>query len=358
MVAYRAARANNRNRLLHMKQQKLDLNGIAVFNKVAGAGSFSAAARELGMPRATVSRIVARLEAALGAQLFYRNTRRVELTELGRAYHEAAAEGLGLIGAAGEAVMAARAEPSGLLRVSAPINFGTMSLIPWISEFLDAHKQVRISLRLVDDKIDPLAERLDLAILTGPQPDSSYRSRRLAASSLILVASPAYVARRGAPERLDSLVAHDFVLFSSDLGKEAWSLDGPEGRVEITVSGRVNVKGPHAELSAALCGLGIALLPAVVTAPYIETGELVQVLPGYGRQSGTITAVFPANRHQPAALRALLDFLVARMAEREPARPFLAGQLQTSRSESCCWPGRASRGETSKICFRDEHGDG
>jgi len=333
MQAYRVTRGDNQDRLLRMEQQRLDLNDIAVFNRVAAAGSFSAAARELGMPRATISRIVARLEAALGAQLLYRSTRRVELTELGRAYHEATAEGLRLVGAAGEAVIAARAEPSGLLRVSAPINFGTMSLIPWISEFLDAHQKVRISLRLVDERIDPLAERLDLAILAGPQPDSSHLSRRLAVSSLILVASPAYIARRGVPERLDSIAAHDFVLFSSDLGSETWSLDGPEGRVEVTVSGRVNVRGPHAELSAALCGLGIALLPAVVTAPYIETGELVQVLRGYGRQGGTITAVFPANRHQPAALRALLDFLVARMAEREPARPFLAGRLQAGRPD-------------------------
>jgi len=308
-----------------VRQQRLDLNDVAIFNRVATAGSFSAAARELGLPRATVSRIIARLEAALGAQLLYRTTRRVELTELGRAFHENTAKGLDLIETAGEAVIAARAEPAGLLRISAPINFGTMLLSPWVAEFLEAHPKIRISLRLVDDQIDPLAERLDLAILTGRQPDSSHLSRRLSASSLILVASPAYIARRGKPEGLKSLATHDFVLFSSDKGSETWSLDGPEGRVDVTVSGRVHVKGPHAELRAALCGLGIAMLPTAVTAPYIERGELEQVLPGYGRHDGTITAVFPANRHQPAALRAFLDFLVAKMAERESSRPLLSG---------------------------------
>lgn len=321
MPAYRDARRDNREKLLSSMQQRIDLNDVAVFNRVAAAGSFSAAARELDMPRATVSRIVARLEAALGAQLLYRTTRRVVLTELGRSFHEAASEGLGLVRAAGEAVMAARAEPSGLLRVSAPINFGTMLLIPWIAEFLNAHPKVRISLRLADEPIDPLAEGLDLAILTGPQPDSSHLSRRLAASSLILVASPAYLARRGVPEGMDSVVDHDFVLFSSDRESEKWSLDGPEGRAEITVSGRIHVRGPHAELRAALCGLGIALLPAAVTAPYIAAGELVQVLPDYGRRGGTVTAVYPANRHQPAALRAFLDFLVAQTAGRESAQP-------------------------------------
>jgi len=213
-----------------------------------------------------------------------------------------------------------------LLRVSAPINFGTMSLIPWIPEFLAKYEKVRISLRLVDERIDPLAERLDLAILAGRQPDSSHLSRRLAISSLILVASPAYIARQGAPERLDSIAGHDFVLFSSDLGSEAWSLDGPEGRVDVMVSGRVNVKGPHAELSAALSGLGIALLPAAITVPYIERGELVHVLPAYGRQGGMITAVFPPNRHQPAALRAFVDFLVAKMAEHKSEQLLLAGR--------------------------------
>lgn len=322
---YCAGRADNRNRLLQMKQQHVDLNDVAVFTRVAEAGSFSAAARELGMPRASVSRVVARLEEAIGAQLLYRTTRRVELTELGRDYHATTAQGLGLIGAAGEAVMAARAEPAGLLRITAPINFATMSLIPWISEFLDQHGKVRISLRLVDHAVDPIVERVDLAILAGRQPDSSYLSRLLGTSSLILVASPAYLSRHPEPTTLADTGSHHFVLFSSDRNSETWTLDGPEGRVEIEVAGRINVSGPHAELSAALAGLGIALLPAAVTMPYIAAGELVQVLPTYGRQGGTISAVFPANRHQPAALRAFLDFLVAKMAERPPAKPFLAG---------------------------------
>lgn len=306
-----------------MEQQQIDLNDVAVFNRVAAAGSFSAAARDLGMPRATVSRVVARLEAAIGAQLLYRTTRRVELTELGRAYHATTAQGLGLIGAAGEAVMAARAEPAGLLRMTAPINFATMSLIPWISEFLEKHDKVRISLRLVDHAVDPIEERVDLAILAGRQPDSSYLSRRLGTSSLILVASPAYLSRHSAPVTLADAASHHFVLFSSDRSSETWTLDGPEGRVEIAAAGRINVSGPHAELSAALAGLGIALLPAAVTMPYIEAGELVQVLPTYGRQGGSISAVFPANRHQPAVLRAFLDFLVAKMTERPRAKPFL-----------------------------------
>jgi DNA-binding transcriptional LysR family regulator len=91
-------------------------------------------------------------------------------------------------------------------------------------------------------------------------------------------------------------------------------LDGPRGRVELEVSGRICVNGPHAELSAALSGLGIALLPAGAVATYLDAGELAQVLPDYGREGGVISAIFPANRHQPAALRAFLDFLAAKMS--------------------------------------------
>jgi DNA-binding transcriptional LysR family regulator len=310
---YCAGRDDSRETVLQVEQQT-DLNDIAIFGRVAETASFSAAARMLGMPRATVSRVVARLERAIGTQLLYRTTRRVELTELGREYYATTARGLALIGEAGEAVAAARAEPSGLLRVSAPINFATMNLISWVSEFLRTYEKVRMSLWLTDTAVDPIDGGVDVAILTGRQPSSTYLSRLLGSTSLILVASPEYLARRPAPASIDAASEHDFILFSSDRGSETWSLDGPDGPLEVQVTGRINVTGPHAELLAALSGLGIALLPSVVVAPYLASGELVCVLPDYGREGGMISAVFPANRHQPTALREFLEFLVARGA--------------------------------------------
>ncbi|MGO1080066.1 LysR family transcriptional regulator [Inquilinus sp. CA228] len=309
--------------MVRLKQQPPDLNDVTVFAGVAETASFTAAARTLGIPRATVSRTVARLEAAIGAQLFYRTTRKVELTEIGRAFHDLAARGLALIAEAGETAAATRSEPSGLVRVTAPINFATMALIPWLPEFLAMHPAVRIALRLTDEAVDPLDVRADLAILTGRRPDSSFLTRRLGASRLILVASPAYLGRTSEPRRLADLKDHEFILFTSDAGTETWPLDGPKGRVQVEVTGRISVRGPHAELSAALSGLGIAILPEAITRPYLDSGDLVHLLPDYGREGGEINAVFPANRHQPAALRALLDFLASKMAERSPPRPLL-----------------------------------
>lgn len=305
--------------MLPAGQQIPDLNDVAVFAQVAEAGSFTAAARTLGLPRASVSRTVARLEMAIGAQLLYRTTRKVELTDIGRNFYTTTSRGLALIAEAGEAVAASQAEPAGLLRVTAPITFATMSFIPWMREFLSLHPSVRIALRLTDTAVDPLDERADLAILTGKQPDSTYLTRRLGLSSMILVASPAYLRDHPAPRSLGDLARHDFVLFTSERGEELWALDGPDGRVEVEVRGRINVTGPHAELSAALSGLGIAILPDAMTQRYVDEGTLVRVLPAYGRKGGSINAVFPANRHQPAALRALLDFLAEKMGQQRKA---------------------------------------
>ena len=148
-----------------MEHQSPDLNDVAVFALVADKGSFTVAASALNLPRATVSRTVARLEAALDVQLLYRTTRKVELTEIGRRFRETAARGLALLAEAGEVVAAAQAQPSGLLRVTAPVNFATLSLIPWLPEFFAAHPKVRIALRLTDAPTDPLAARADIAIL-------------------------------------------------------------------------------------------------------------------------------------------------------------------------------------------------
>jgi DNA-binding transcriptional LysR family regulator len=311
-AAYRRCSRISRKTVVRLQQQ-LDLNDVAVFAEVAESGSFTVAARVLGLPRATVSRTVARLEAALGAQLLYRTTRRVALTEIGRRFHETGSRGLALIAEARAEVVAVAAEPKGLLRVSAPINFATLMLIPALPEFLAAHPKVRVALRLSDAPLDPLETRSDLAILTGRQPDSRHVTRRLGTSSLVLVASPDYLRGRPAPHDLSDLVHHDFVLFASERGVERWTLDGPDGPAELEVRGRLSVVGPHAELSAALAGLGIALLPDVVTRRYVGAGSLERILPAYGREGGVINAVFPANRHRQPALRAFLDFLVARM---------------------------------------------
>ena len=187
---------------MHLEQQKIDLNDVAVFVEVVAGGSFAAAAQKLGMPRATVSRTVARLEAAVGVQLLYRTTRRMILTDTGRQFHQTAQEGINLIAEAGSAAKQDRSEPSGLLSVSAPTGFAVASLMRWLPDFLARYPDVRLALRFVETPVDPLDLGVDVAILTGPQPDSSYMIRQLGKSRLVLVASPSYLERAGQPARV------------------------------------------------------------------------------------------------------------------------------------------------------------
>jgi DNA-binding transcriptional LysR family regulator len=170
-----------------------DLNHVALFARVVEPGSFSGAARALAMPKATISRKIAQLEADLGARLLQRTTRRITLTELGRAYYADAAQGLASIEKARERIAASQAEPTGTLRLAAPVGFGAQKLMGWIAEFLHSHEKVRIELKLTDDAVDLIGNGIDLAFRPGKLPDSSMITRRLGTSRLALVASPDYL---------------------------------------------------------------------------------------------------------------------------------------------------------------------
>lgn len=293
---------------------RIDLNHVALFTRVVEAGSFTAAARDLGIPKATVSRQVAQLEASLGARLLHRTTRKLELTPLGRVYYEQASEGIGSLDDARERIAAAQAVPSGTLRVVAPVAFGTRTLLGWIAEFLELYGEVRIELKLRDESTDPLNARADIVFRTGRLPNSSLIARKLGSSRLILVASPAYLGRKGRPERIEDMERHDCVVFGPSLDSEVWRLHGPEGWLDLPVSGRIAVEGSHAELQTALAGLGIALLPLALTSAHMREGRLEQVLPDYGVDGGELHAVYASNRHMSSALRAFLDFIAMKAA--------------------------------------------
>lgn len=289
-----------------------DLNHVALFAKVVEAGSFSAAARVLALPKATVSRKVAQLEADLGARLLQRTTRRVTPTALGRAYYEDVAKGLMSFEKAREQIAATQAEPAGTLRIAAPVGLGTQKLMGWIEEFLGIYDKVRFDLKLTDDPVDVIGEGIDLAFRPGKLPDSSLVTRRLGTSRLCLVASPAYLTRRGRPTRIEDLGTHDCIAFGPSLDNEVWRLKGPRGWREVAVHARITVDGSYAEVHAALTGLGIALLPLALIHDDLTAGRLEQVLTDYGVEGGTMNIVYPSNRHMPAALRTFIDFVVAK----------------------------------------------
>jgi DNA-binding transcriptional LysR family regulator len=298
----------------------IDLNHVRLFAKVVEAGSFSVAARALGLPKATVSRNVARLERTLGVRLMHRTTRKLELTGPGRSYYDEASRGLLRVDLANQAAAALQSVPSGTLRVTAPVEFANRYLIGWVAAFLERFASVRVELSLRDEMVDLIGERIDLAFRTGELASSSFIARKLGPARRIVLASPRYLKRRGEPRRVEDLQQHDCVVFGRALEHAAWRLDGPHGAREVPVHGRIAVDGAYAALQAAVAGLGLALLPAALAADDLRAGRLRQVLPAYGTTRGALYAVIPSNRHMSAALRAFLD-LVENKAAAMPQWP-------------------------------------
>ncbi len=290
----------------------VDLNHVSLFVKVVESGSFSTAARALGVPKATVSRQVARLEADLGVRLLHRTTRKLELTALGRGYFEEVCEGLSRLAAASEAVSATQSVPSGRIRVAAPVEFGARQLMDVLPAFLKANPRVDVELVLADGVVDLVAERVDVAFRTGQLPTSSLVARKIGPARRVLVASPEYLRARGAPRRLSDLREHDCVVFGPTLDRAVWRLDGPDGRSEVRVRGRLAVDSARAALLAACAGVGVALLPDGVAREEIDAGRLRQVLKRYAVEGGGLYLVYPSNRHPSSALRAFISFYEAR----------------------------------------------
>src|ERR1700720_1368337 len=230
--------AYNWKRLSHFWIQMLDLNDIVVFARVVEAGSFTAAARLLGMPKTTVSRRIAALEREVGVRLVQRTTRSLNMTDAGRLYYEQSSQALRTIEDANLRLAEARAEPSGTIRISAPVGFGGHFLTSAVFDFLAAYPKTKVELHLTDDTLNLVGNRIDLAFRTGILPDSTLIARKLGSTHRILCASPDYVARRGVPVASADLARHHCVIAGPSIGSAHWALDGPRGQETVAVSGR------------------------------------------------------------------------------------------------------------------------
>ncbi len=292
----------------------LDLNDIVVFARVVEAGSFTAAARLLGMPKTTVSRRVAALERAVGVRLLQRTTRSLGVTDAGRLYYEQGSRALRLIDDAHQRLAEARAEPSGTIRVSAPVGFGSGFLTATVFDVLAAYPKARVELRLTDDKLNLVENGIDLAFRTGVLPDSTLIARRFGATRRILCASPDYLARRGVPAVPSDLADHDCVIAGPSVAGASWVLDGPQGQETIMVSGRFAANEMQAVAAAALAGHGIAQLPDGIADPRVRDGRLRRVLPDYATPAGGLHAVYPSGQHLSPLVRAFIELAAARLA--------------------------------------------
>ncbi|API51280.1 LysR family transcriptional regulator [Rhizobium leguminosarum] len=291
----------------------IDLNDIMIFARVIEAGSFTAAARLLGMPKTTVSRRIAALERELGVRLLQRTTRSLNLTASGRLYYEESSQALRTIEGANLRLAEARAEPAGTIRISAPVGFGGHFLQDAIFEFLSTYPKTSVELRLTDDRLNLVESGIDLAFRTGILEDSTLIARKLGSTHRILCASHEYLARCGAPDRPDDLTRHDCVIAGQSAHAQ-WLLQGPHGQETIAVSGRFAANEMQAVMAAAIAGYGIAQLPYGVGEACIKDGRLCRVLDGYTTPAGGLYVVYPSSQHLSPLVKAFIELAARRLS--------------------------------------------
>lgn len=288
----------------------MNLNEIAVFARVVELGSFTRAAEQLGVPKSSVSRAVARLEERLGVRLLARSTRTLRLTDAGIAYHQRITAALGLIDDAEHEVAHLQDAPRGLLRITAPYDAGVGFLAEITARFTARHPGVHVETVLTSRTVDLIAEGFDLALRAGQLRDSSLIARKLGAVESRLFAAPAYLEARGTPDTPADLGRHACLLFRGQNGKARWRLDGPAGAVQVEVAGPIGADDLSFVRAAALAGGGIALLPWFLCADDVAAGRLVRVLPAYEQTGAAIYVVHPPGEHLPRRVAVFRDFLI------------------------------------------------
>jgi DNA-binding transcriptional LysR family regulator len=291
-----------------------DLEALAVFARVAEAGSFSRAAEACGLSKATVSKIVARLEARLGTTLFHRTSRRLSLSETGRALAARAAAILAEAEAVEAEVMDQAAAPRGRVRLTAPMSFGLKHVGPLLPDFLSAYPDISVELELSDQMVDLVAGGFDAALRIGVLEDSSLKARRLREVKIFATAAPAYLDRHGRPETPADLRTHACFSYAYFASGARWRFLHPDGRDEtVLVSGPLTVNNSEALLPALLAGHGVAVQPDFMIGDAVEAGRLERVLPEWSLPSVALHVVTPPSSHRPSKVTALLDFLAARL---------------------------------------------
>ncbi|MGE0714870.1 MAG: LysR family transcriptional regulator [Alphaproteobacteria bacterium] len=289
------------------------LQSMEAFVKVVEAGSFAAAADGLGLSRAMVSKHVGALEDRLGARLLQRTTRRLNLTEAGRAYFERAREVLAQIAEAEDLTAALQTAPRGTLRLNCSTGFGVRHLSPALAIFQAQYPDLRVDLTLSDRIVDLVEDGFDLVIRIGILQDSALIARRLAPARLVLCAAPAYIAARGEPAHPDDLRRHNWLSYAySSVGDDV-HLTGPDGtKMVVPATGNFVSNNGDALRAAAIAGQGIVLLPTFAIGADLAEGSLRVVLPDWKMPELTIHAVYPVNRHLAAKVRLFVDFLAER----------------------------------------------
>jgi DNA-binding transcriptional LysR family regulator len=281
---------------------------LVAFTSVAECNGFTAAGRKLGVSTSAVTKIVARLEDELGAQLFNRTTRRLALTDYGQEFYERSVRILAELEDAEAMVREANAMPGGTVRAVVPFSFGRVTLVPALPAFCERYPEIRLDLTFNDNPVDLIAEGFDVAVRTGVLNDSRVIARVLTRGPQITFAAPSYLARHGAPKTPEDLHSHACVV--GRFGPEWTFRNGGDDEFTIRIEPRHVMWSGDALREAVAAGLGISQATWWLVRKDLEAGTLVPVLTDYERQGRPVSVLYPANRHLPTKVRVFVDFLV------------------------------------------------
>lgn len=284
----------------------MDLNEISVFVKVVQAGSFTKAARDLGMPNSTVSAKVSALEKRLGVTLIQRTTRQLNVTAAGEAFFRQSVQGLQQIEAAEHELLATRGEPQGILRLTAPVELGATLLPPILADYLKVNSGISVDVHLSDERTDLLAGNYDLAIRAGELKDSTLIAKKLGVVGFALFASPKYLRANKDPREPQDLKTHTCLQFSH-LGVSEWKLTNGKATRSVGLSGRIVINDLNMVKTMAVAGQGIALLPSFFCLSELSSGKLVRVLSDWRTGLNPVHFVYPAQKFVMPKVSAFIE---------------------------------------------------
>lgn len=296
------------------------MTSIATFVKIAEAGGFAAAARKLGVSPSTATTQIQALEDRLGVRLLNRSTRKVSLTEIGKAYYERCMQVLADMDEAEGAVQAMKSKPRGTLHLNVSLSIPVL-LAPVVAEFTALYPDANVSIVMSDRMVDLVDQGIDLAITTMPIPNSNLIMRRLGSVRLLVCGSPDYLAQRGVPRAPNDLASHNCLKYTFSSWGNEWRFKLPEGERAVHVTGNMEANSVNSLKLAAALGQGLILAPEFLVSDEIKSGKLVAVLTEFAAPELPIHAVYPHRQHLSTNVRSFLDLLAkhCHSTDREPS---------------------------------------
>ncbi|BDC44341.1 LysR family transcriptional regulator [Paraburkholderia terrae] len=296
------------------------IQAMEVFTRVVDANSFTRAAEQMGMPRATVTTTIQNLEAVLGVRLMNRTTRRLSLTPEGAAYYEHSIRIITDIAETDASFQAGNRKPSGALRVHMPSSLGRYLVIPALRGFHERYPDISLDLGLSDRPVDPVEEGIDCMVRAGPLEDSSMVARRVGTLKRVTCASPDYLQRYGSPQSIDDLAMHQAVNFrvAHNTRPMPWIVLVDGKPTEVRMNGVVTVNDSEAYVKCGLEGFGLIQPMLFMVAQKLRDGSLLEVLPDFKPKPKPVSIVYPNNRHLSAKVRVFADW-IAELFESTPA---------------------------------------